>query len=604
MDLISVARFQELLLGELDDLPGNLEGKAISDKLAYWVAKHFLGLEGANLLAKACGMQGPGEEGIDLFWVVRGDKRVVVAQAEAGRTLNLKRHMSRGIIDKLRRALSALNDADLASARERAISAIVEEYNDAIADGYSVEFWAVIGGFPNKGLERAKERFERVDLKPYPNHSFNLVDTSVLLTRYCAEIEGLPYPDITLDMPRNQRFNHGPNSILCTVTARSVARAVQDENLHIFETNARLPLLRSRINPEIAATLQSREDRTQFWNFNNGLTILCDNYRIQAPKVVLTGAQIVNGCQTAYTLSRNADKLDSVYVLCRIIRKAEPALAQRIRRATNLQNAIQDRDLRSGDIVQKTLQSGFRRRGYFYQRKRDEYDNMRHELGKHSVSAEFPKGVVDNPKLASMSLAFWHERPAEAKMKKQLLFVKDLSAPSGESPTKGFYDLVFHKGVIAEELLLPHLVAKHLSKQFGIGYSPRNAKKDLNYFVKAHGNLTLLAAVGVAIRGRYELEPPLRGRKKQVISNMIVPRFEQPRSHPEYFRPLDRAFRGLLKAVVQWIRRSTAQHRGRRDLSEVRNTFVNAKTCGQLLSNNDVKRALRTLRTSLDDFRS
>jgi len=104
-------------------------------------------------------------EGIDLFWVENGGKRIIVGQAEAGADLNLDKSFSRGIVDKLRRAIAALNDPDLAQNRQSPIANAIEEYNDGVAKDYSVEFWAIIGGIANKGLQRACNRFHRTDLR-------------------------------------------------------------------------------------------------------------------------------------------------------------------------------------------------------------------------------------------------------------------------------------------------------------------------------------------------------------------------------------------------------------------------------------------------------
>lgn len=254
MDIIPLDRFDETLREELEELRRLTRKKSWSDLLACWVARHFLKLNDPQLV-RACGMQGPGEEGIDLFWVEEGGKRVIVGQAETGADLKLSKTFSRGIIDKLRRAVAALNDEELAENRQSPIANAIDDYNDAVAKGYSVEFWAIIGGIANKGLLRACNRFQKADLSKYPKHLLCVRDAAALLTQYCADVERLPYPDIILELPRKEYLRHGENAILATVSAESVAKAVVDKGLHIFESNARLPLLKSGINEEIAATL-------------------------------------------------------------------------------------------------------------------------------------------------------------------------------------------------------------------------------------------------------------------------------------------------------------------------------------------------------------
>lgn len=598
-------RFQEILVDELEGLRREIKKSSASwsDLLVYWVAQHFLDLRDRQLL-QACGMQGPGEEGIDIFWVEDGRKKVIIGQAEAGEKFDLKRRFSRGIIDKLRRALAALNDEELARDGQSPISRAIEQYNEAIEKGYAIQFWAIIGGIADKGLLKSIKRFEKIDLKTYLNHSIQVIDAPALLTKYCAEVERLPYPDIQLGVPKGEHFNHGEDSILVTVTGKSIAHAVKTAGLHIFESNARLPLLRSEINKEIAATLDKPDGCKLFWNFNNGLTILCRDFSWNNERLDLKEAQIVNGCQTAYTLSKNAEKLDHVEVMCRIIRKSEPTLSERIRRATNLQNAIIERDLRSGDRIQKTLQRDFKRRGYFYERKRDEYKNFVAELGKTNVVAQFQKGNVDNLYLAQLALAFWHEKPAPAKMQAKKIFIRAATPPEEELPT-GFYDSVFHENIVVEELLFPYLVSEYLYDKFAIGYRPQLKKRTRKYMVQTHGNLTVLALVGRAIQTRYRLELPVKDlKKKQLLSNFLIPRFENPRDYPEYFEQFDKGFRALFKGVDQWVARAVKKQIREASFSDIRAIFVDPSTLQKMTADRQLRIAVTKLQKHLPELRA
>jgi hypothetical protein len=412
-----------------------------------------------------------------------------------------------------------------------------------------------------------------------------------MLTKYCADIEKLPYPDIELHIPRCEFFKHGENSLLTTVSGKSVAEAVTDKGLHIFETNARLPLLRSEINSEIAATVNKITGRENFWNFNNGLTILCDNfYPVKRDRLKIESAQIVNGCQTAFTLSKNAEKLDDVEVIYRVIRKAPRDLSERIRRATNLQNEIVERDLRSGDTVQKSVQAALRNRGYFYERKRDEYRNCAAELGKANMVAQFPKGDLDNLYLAQLALGFWHEKPAPAKMEQRKIFVKSSPIEEKELP-QGFYDIVFHDGVSGEELLLPHLVSSYLYNKFDIGYRPQGAKQTRKYMIQTHGNLTVLALMGMVIRQKYAFELPVKGPKLQILKILLVPRFENPEEHPEFFHVFAKAVGRLLKGLDKWVAKAAKKQKRAVGSIDIRKIFISAATFEKITSD----RAMRSV---------
>src|SRR5207302_10131387 len=113
-DLVTLDVFQPRLKAELKETLARIGKRDWSDALACWVAQHYLHLS-SNDADQACLMQGAGEEGIDFFWVEHGRKRVIIGQAEASKELDLRKKLGRGIVDKARRALSALNDLEIAA---------------------------------------------------------------------------------------------------------------------------------------------------------------------------------------------------------------------------------------------------------------------------------------------------------------------------------------------------------------------------------------------------------------------------------------------------------------------------------------------------------
>ncbi|MBQ7739208.1 MAG: AIPR family protein, partial [Desulfovibrionaceae bacterium] len=148
----------------------------------------------------------------------------------------------------------------------------------------------------------------------------------------------------------------------------------------------------------------------------NGITVVCDKFDYNSFQkndfnVRLKNMQIINGgqtCKTIYeTLKENS--LSSIgkdsYVLIRIYQldNEDSDFVQDITYATNSQNPVDLRDLRSNDDVQKTLEIGMRELGYIYKRKREEcgYD---------------PKNIT-SAIAAEATLAIWREKPHLAKFR-------------------------------------------------------------------------------------------------------------------------------------------------------------------------------------------
>jgi len=171
-----------------------------------------------------------------------------------------------------------------------------------------------------------------------------------------------------------------------------------------FNPRSYLELARNAVNRDISHTITDN-DTNEFALFNNGITMLSEetnfNERVGArdvAKVIVTNPQIINGGQTAYTLSRLYEQMckgerdeklfEQKEVLLKIITfspaptddpGARMALIEAISKATNSQTQVTDADRRSNDTIQIDIQREmFRRYGHYYERKLGEFaDGLR-----------------------------------------------------------------------------------------------------------------------------------------------------------------------------------------------------------------------------------
>ena len=159
----------------------------------------------------------------------------------------------------------------------------------------------------------------------------------------------------------------------------------------MFNPRSYLTLSKNKVNKEIRSTIVDRQSN-EFSLFNNGITILSDELNVKdrigkkgKGQLHLKNPQIINGGQTAYTLSQIYEK-DSTStffvnkeVLLKIIKlnSGDPKklkLVKAISRATNLQTPVDEADRRANDPIQIKLQSTiFNDFGMFYERKKGEF---------------------------------------------------------------------------------------------------------------------------------------------------------------------------------------------------------------------------------------
>src|ERR1043165_2413489 len=94
------------------------------------------------------------------------------------------------------------------------------------------------------------------------------------------------------------------------------------------------------------------------------------------PAVLLRSPQIINGCQSSMTLKKALEDgtlRPDTSLLIRVVETQDPLLVDQITTATNSQNTVKIRDLRSNDSLQRTLKMSFLNLGWFYETKEGEY---------------------------------------------------------------------------------------------------------------------------------------------------------------------------------------------------------------------------------------
>lgn len=185
----------------------------------------------------------------------------------------------------------------------------------------------------------------------------------------------------------------------------------------LLERNIRryLGLHGNRVNEGIRSTLES-PNPANFYFFNNGLTLVCNDFSYNALQsgdyqVRVENLQIVNGGQTCMTIFKTIEAMKTAgrplpldaSVLVRLYKlpKDNEDLVLQITHATNSQNPVDLKDLRSNDEVQQQLEISVQALGYNYRRKRTD-------------GAPKPTDITSGA-AAEAILAVWRAAPHQAK---------------------------------------------------------------------------------------------------------------------------------------------------------------------------------------------
>lgn len=208
--------------------------------------------------------------------------------------------------------------------------------------------------------------------------------------------------------------------ILGRVSVSEIYKLMDEYGDRLLEKNIRRYLGRNIINEQISSTLLSKDKKQNFFFFNNGVTMICEKFRYNGLQekdwnVIIDKLQIINGgqtCRTIYqTLKEHPENdFSQVYILVRLYEvNDDEDIVNDITYATNNQNPVDLRDLKSNDTIQVLLETSAKELGYTYKRKRDNSGNA---------------NVIPATVAAEAVFAVWRGKPHLAKYKRSEFFDK------------------------------------------------------------------------------------------------------------------------------------------------------------------------------------
>lgn len=242
--------------------------------------------------------------------------------------------------------------------------------------------------------------------------------------------------------------------------AYDLVQAYEDFGYQIFEPNVRCELKESKVNQAIKNTVQTREGRREFRHLNNGITLICTGWtkkqqdgrvcalQIRRPGVV-NGLQTVKSLHDAFRRLSQEEQIDfkqNCLVLCRVHQEGAVKRPEQLVKATNNQNPMKPRNLRSNDPEQVAFESLFSNLGWFYERKQGAWDAFKADpRAWRGLNGKKPEHfhatgklyrVIDNDQIGQSWLAFIGFS-TEAINEKRIIFDKD-----------EYYSLIFLKRTI------------------------------------------------------------------------------------------------------------------------------------------------------------
>lgn len=343
------------------DVLGPIEtGRTESHAFLVWFLMHFMRLDDTEAQDAVC--DGPDDKGIDGIYVDSNLETIFVLQCKL--VQNEKRTLGDTQLKEFTGTLSQLGSPeDILTLQESTSNIELSRLLDSEKIGAKVDDgYRVIGIFvTNIGRD--------ANATAYLNgrDDVQLFDKEELERRYIpvgpSEATGAPVVFDVFGYDCSQYKIGDVKVLFAPLKARELVMLDGIENSELFAWNVRGSLGRTKVNRDIAKSIDDPAEHKHFLLYHNGLTVLCEELNNTEDKITVAKYSVVNGCQSLISLYDHSAKLtDELRVMTRLI-ELPPAheLADKVTHHSNNQNPINARDLQSNSVVQRRLQTEINR---------------------------------------------------------------------------------------------------------------------------------------------------------------------------------------------------------------------------------------------------
>jgi hypothetical protein len=252
---------------------------------------------------------------------------------------------------------------------------------------------------------------------------------------------------------------------IALVPANELVRLPGIDDLTLFAINVRLGLGKTKINRELAATIKGEQgDHALFPAYHNGITILTNSLGVDEEGLHLAGVTVVNGCQSLLALRANRDSLTpELSLLVKAVQLGDSTtLADTITYRSNNQNAVNIRDQRANDPIQRDLQ----------RQVAEQFGDTLFYVIRRGEQVPDGRAALENQDAAQHIMAIWLQEPWAA-VRKLKLFDEDyrrVFSRNIDAPKLYLVQRLKEMSEMRRANLLPSLSASFASVRFTLVY--------------------------------------------------------------------------------------------------------------------------------------
>ncbi|WP_166409078.1 AIPR family protein [Labedella phragmitis] len=473
-----------------------------SNALLLFLAQMRLGIDDIEAFAANALTDHSNDKKSDLVAVVNDGSRIVVAQGYFSKTAKPAAPDNKAA--DANTAVSWLISGPLETVPDT-LRGAAEEVRAALLAGTvsELEIW-YSHNLPEsvnvqRELDQAARTADALIKREFPEADVDVTSTEYGITALEAEYARTQAPilvadEVTLDVPGGFELKADGWSAFSTAVSAAALRALwSTHTTDLMSPNIRdyLGMVRSVGNINFGIKETAKSEPENFAIFNNGITILVNDYELDeaTSKLTVHGVGIVNGGQTTGAIGElsasEASRLDEAMVMARFVKCTDPSVLQNIVRYNNTQNKVEATDFRSKDPIQERL------RNEFSKVPDAEYRGGRR--GGASDAIVRRRGLLPDSSVAQ-SLAAFHGRPNLAYNETRAIWDNDATYASVFRDTVGARHIVFVFGLLravdqAKQTIMAIPEAGRTDAQ----------KRHAEFFRARGSNLLFVAAVGACV---------------------------------------------------------------------------------------------------------
>ncbi len=259
------------------------------------------------------------------------------------------------------------------------------------------------------------------------------------------------------------------NTVLGILNLRELTQFIIKNRDYVFESNIRQWMqFKTTVNKGLRETLQNAPNK--FFYYNNGITIVVNDFKVCGDVLTLYAPQIVNGAQTSNSIldrSKRTHNMDGSITVT-IIKADDEQEQNNITKYRNSQNSVRGKDLVSLMDFHKSIKSQLKSYGFFYEIQAGSFDTKtKSQQSEYNGDPIYNRYLLDSHKKVIVAkdaiqalVAGIEQRPTEA-----------YSSPSQFLPRGHKYDDIFNDDLKDDYriLLYPYLVKEYAKKTLRYG---------------------------------------------------------------------------------------------------------------------------------------